>query len=118
MATLTRTPTTVRVDFGPWERLCTGRASYEFPTTAVVSATVLPDPVGYLRGARRGLSVSGFVKVGVWGLFTSRRTLAAAYRGTPGLRLVLAGAEFAEIVVSHADAAALAGAFRRAVVTA
>ncbi|MEV0647634.1 hypothetical protein AB0I28_20435 [Phytomonospora sp. NPDC050363] len=113
MATVTHTPTTVRIAFGPFERLFTGRATHTIPVEAIREASAIPDAVGHLRGARRGLEVTGLVKVGVWGVFGRRRTLAAAYRGVPGLRLVLDGDEFAEVVVSHAGAGELAAALGR-----
>nr|WP_258545250.1 hypothetical protein [Micromonospora provocatoris] len=62
--------------------------------------------------------MSGFAKIGVWGIFGGPRQLVAARRGQPGLHLVLdraaAGGEFDEVVVSDPAAAGLAETIGRA----
>ncbi|MCZ7436011.1 hypothetical protein O7598_06375 [Micromonospora sp. WMMC241] len=118
MATVTVTGDLIDIRFSGWERLWTGRERFALPTGAVRYAAGVHDPLRLARGARRGYAVSGFAKIGIWGLFGGPRQLVAARRGEPGLHLVLdraaAGGEFDEVVLSTPAGPALAEAIGRA----
>lgn len=112
MATLKLSGTTVTVEFGTWERTLVKRSSLTVPLAAVRRVTPTGNPLREAHGARNGLQVSGFAKVGVWGVFTGPRQLVAAYRGQPGLRIELdraaSGEQFDELVLSIDNAAQIA----------
>ncbi|MCO8270759.1 hypothetical protein M1L60_09145 [Actinoplanes sp. TRM 88003] len=115
MASITVTGDIIEIRFTGWERLWTGRQRLAIPVAAVRQASAVAEPLGLARGARRGLAVSGLLKVGVWGLFGGTRQLVAARRGEPGLHLILsAGQEFDEIVISDPAGARHAGTIARA----
>lgn len=118
MASVTLTGNTIDIEFSRWERLWTGRERFTVPVAAVRYAEWIDEPLRVARGARRGYAVSGFAKIGVWGLFGGPRQLVAARRREPGLHLVLdrvaAGGEFDEIVLSSPAAPDLAAAISRA----
>nr|BFE61478.1 hypothetical protein GCM10020063_060040 [Dactylosporangium thailandense] len=118
MAVLTVTGDAIDIRFTGWERVWTGRERLALRLGAVRRAAPVDDPLRLARGARRGFVVSGFVKIGVWGLFGGPRQLVAARRGEPGLHLVLdraaAGGEFDEVVLSSPAAPGLAATIRRA----
>ena len=117
MATVTVTGDFVDVRFTRWERLWTGRERLAVPVSAVRGVSLVDEPLRLARGARRGIAVSGLLKIGVWGLFGGPRKLVAARRGEPGLHLVLdrpaAGGEFDEIVLSDPAGAAITDALTR-----
>ena len=118
MASVTVTDDFVDVRFTGWERLWTGRERLTIPVAGVRHASVVAEPLRLARGGRRGIVVSGFLKIGVWGLFGGPRQLVAARRGEPGLHLVLnrsaAGGEFDEVVLSDPAGAGIADAIARA----
>ncbi|MEU0569388.1 hypothetical protein ABZ297_28985 [Nonomuraea sp. NPDC005983] len=109
----------ITIEFGPWERLFTGRARHTVPLTAVRQAAATGQPLRVPRGPRKGLTVSGHTKIGVWGVFGGPRQLVAVHRHLPGLHLLLdrasSGDEFDEVVVSVPDAERLAEAVRAVV---
>ena len=102
----------VTVTFGARERGWVKRSSLTVPLTAVRRVTQIDQPLRAAHGARNGLQVSGFAKIGIWGVFSGPRQLVAAYRGRPGLRIELdraaSGGEFDELVLSLDDALRLA----------
>ncbi|MEQ4304681.1 hypothetical protein ABNF97_25430 [Plantactinospora sp. B6F1] len=114
MASVAVTDDFVDVRFIGWERLWIGRERLAIPVAGVRHASVVAEPLRLAHGARRGIVVSGFLKIGVWGLFGGPRQLVAARRGEPGLHLVLdrsaVGGEFDEIVLSDPDAPRIADA--------
>ncbi|MEV0731930.1 hypothetical protein [Polymorphospora sp. NPDC050346] len=118
MASVTVIGDVIDIRFTGWERLWIGRERLALRLTAVRHATPVDNPLRLARGARRGYVVSGFAKVGVWGLFGGPRQLVAAHRGEPGLHLVLdratAGGEFDEVILSTPAAPALAETIGRA----
>ena len=118
MATARRHDAGVVVEFRGWERLFTGRAVLEIPVAAIREAGCVERPLRATRGARAGLVVSGFRKIGRWGIGVGLRQLVSVRRGVPALRLVLDrnATGYDEVLVSVPDAAALAaslGAVRR-----
>ncbi|MEU5988148.1 hypothetical protein ABZ806_04130 [Spirillospora sp. NPDC047418] len=118
MAEVTITGNSVDIEFDAWERLWTRRARVAVPLAAITRAARVDAPLRAARGSRRGLAVSGFAKIGVWGLVRGPRLLVSARRARPGLRLTLdraiSGDEFDGIVLSHPDAARLADRIRAA----
>ncbi|GIJ76359.1 hypothetical protein SAMN05443287_102125 [Micromonospora phaseoli] len=118
MASVTLSSDMIDIRFTGWERLWTGRERLAVAIRAVRHVAQVDSPLRLARGARSGYVVSGFVKIGVWGLFGGPRQLVAARRGEPGLHLVLdragAGGEFDEVVLSGPDAPGLAEAIGRA----
>ncbi len=118
MASVTVTEDVIDIRFTGWERIWIGRERFAVRIGAVRHVAPADNPLRLARGARRGYVVSGFAKVGVWGLFGGPRQLVAARRGEPGLHLVLdraaAGGEFDEVVLSSPAAPSLAETIGRA----
>jgi hypothetical protein len=118
MTSITVTDGTIDLRFSRWERLWLGRARLSVPVAAVRHVAVVDHPLRLARGARRGLVVSGLIKIGSWGLFGGTRRLVVAYRGRTGLHLILdreaSGDEFDELVLSDPAAAAVAETVARA----
>ncbi|MFF0311360.1 hypothetical protein ACFYSC_28345 [Streptosporangium sp. NPDC004379] len=116
MAAVMITDRSITIEFGPWERLFTGRARHTIPVTAVRRASATDHPLRVPRGARKGLTVSGHTKIGTWGLFGGPRQLVSVSRRLPGVHLLLdrgsSGGEFDEVVISAPDAAHLAETIR------
>ncbi|MCP2324165.1 hypothetical protein HDA40_002672 [Hamadaea flava] len=116
MASMTCTEEAITIRFSGWERLWVGRELQVIPLAAIRDAAYVERPMSLARGARRGLVVSGFTKVGVWGMFAGPRQLVAARHGVPGVHLDLdrsaSGGEFDEVIVSDPAAASLAQAIR------
>ncbi|MEV0596871.1 hypothetical protein [Nonomuraea cavernae] len=108
----------VTVEFGSWERIFTGRARHTIPLPAVRQAVITDQPLRVPRGARKGLTVSGHTKIGVWGIYGGPRQLVSANRNLPGVHLLLdrarSGDEFDEVVLSVPDADRLVEAIREA----
>ncbi|MFG2043670.1 hypothetical protein [Dactylosporangium sp. NPDC048998] len=118
MASVTLIEDSIDIRFTRWERLWVGRERLAVPLAAVRQVACVDDPLRLARGARSGYVVSGFVKIGVWGVFGGPRQLVAARRGERGLHLVLdraaAGGEFDEVVLSGAAAPGIADTIGRA----
>ncbi|MFC4009992.1 hypothetical protein ACFOY2_22380 [Nonomuraea purpurea] len=116
MATVIINDGSIILRFGSWERFFAGRARHTIPLAAVRQAITTDEPLRVPRGARRGLTVSGHTKIGVWGLYGGPRQLVAVNRHLPGLHLLLdrasSGGEFDEVVVSVPDADQLVEAIR------
>ncbi|MCG5218377.1 hypothetical protein [Streptosporangium sp. KLBMP 9127] len=99
------------VRFEGWERLFARRGDVQVPMRAVREADLVERPLRAVRGARSGISVSGVLKVGVWGLGVGIRQLVSARHDVPGLRVevdrAVSGLPFDELIISTPDAAAL-----------
>ncbi|NBE79416.1 hypothetical protein [Micromonospora rubida] len=89
MATTTLTPGHLHIRFTAGERMWTRQQQLTVPLTAVRDATAVAEPLRLARGARSGLTISGFVKIGVWGVLGGPRQLVSARAGQPGLHLTL-----------------------------
>jgi len=117
MASVTVTDDIITVQFTGWERLWIGRERLAIPIAAVRHASAVAQPLRLAYGGRRGIAVSGFLKIGVWGLFGRTRQLVAARRGEPGLHLLLnreyAGGDFDEVVLSDPAGHKIAHAITR-----
>jgi hypothetical protein len=118
MASVTVTDDFIDIRFTGWERLWIGRERLAIPVAGVRRVSFVAEPLGLARGARRGIVVSGFLKIGVWGIFGGPRQLMVARRSEPGLHLVLdrpsTGGEFDEVVLSDAAGARTADAIASA----
>ncbi|MFE7463347.1 hypothetical protein ACFU6R_04490 [Streptomyces sp. NPDC057499] len=101
------------VEFEGRERMWLRRDGLTVPLAAVRQVVPVGQPLREAHGTRKGLQISGATKIGTWGLVLGPRQLVAAYRGKPGLRVVLdraaSGEEFDELVLSLDDADRLAG---------
>lgn len=97
MATVRLIGRSVTIDLAWWERLFTGRRRLVVPLDQLAAVDVVEHPTRWTAtpGGRSGLVVGGVVKVGRWGLGTSQRTLVAARRRVPAIRLTLTP-EFAD----------------------
>ncbi|MFI6799499.1 hypothetical protein [Streptosporangium canum] len=116
MATVMITSGLITIEFGAWERIFTGRARHTIPLSAVRQAVVTDQPLRVPHGSRRGLTVSGHTKIGVWGIYGGPRQLVSANRNLPGVHLLLdrasSGGEFDEVVLSIPDAGRFVEAIR------
>ena len=103
------------VQFTRWEQVGTRRATVTIPLDAILGATLEPKPLRATRGARRfGILVTGFTKIGTWGLGAGVRQLVRVSREVPAIRVTLdptrSGLDYDELLVSTPDAAALVAA--------
>ncbi|MEE6257365.1 hypothetical protein [Plantactinospora sonchi] len=117
MATIVVGNEEVIFDFTGMERLWLGRRRLRVPLRAVRQVEYVDHPLRLARGPRRGLTVAGHTKIGVWGLFGRSRQLVHARRGVPGLRLRIdrtdVDGRFDEVLVSTPEAVGLARAITR-----
>jgi hypothetical protein len=106
MATMKVNGNELRVEFAAWERLATWRGSLVVPLTAVRGVERIDQALRRTRGGRRGLLVSGVVKVGIWGLGAGVRQLVSVKRKVPALRITLdrTVTGFDELLISTTDA--------------
>ncbi|SCL72541.1 hypothetical protein [Micromonospora peucetia] len=116
MATTTLTPGHLHIRFTAAERMWTRRQQLTVPLTAVRDVTTVAEPLRLARGARSGLTVSGFVKIGTWGIFGGPRQLVSARAGQPGLHLTVdrTATGYDEILLSDPTAPTIAAAIRHA----
>ncbi|GGQ45672.1 hypothetical protein BKA00_001844 [Actinomadura coerulea] len=118
MAEVAMTGDRVAIAFSTWERIWTRRAEVSVPLAAIDRAACVDAPLRVARGGHRGLLVSGYTKIGVWGVLRGPRQLVSVRR-RPALHLTLnrgvTGDRFDEIVLSHPDAARLTQRIRQAV---
>ncbi|KLI99841.1 MULTISPECIES: hypothetical protein [Streptomyces] len=112
MALMKISGTDLTVTFSGWERMWLKRDKVTVPLAALRRVDPVRDPLREAHGTRSGIQVSGFAKVGTWGLVKGPRQLVAAYRGSPGLHVLLdraaASADFDELVLSVDEADQLA----------
>ncbi|MBQ1021673.1 hypothetical protein KBX71_27865 [Micromonospora sp. D93] len=117
MASVVVTNDVIDIRFTGWERLWTGRDQLVLRLAAVRRVDLVNDPLRLARGARRGYVVSGFTKIGVWGLFGGPRQLVAVRRAESGVHLVLdrpaGGGEFDEVVLSSPTAPGIVATIKR-----
>ncbi|MFJ9032821.1 hypothetical protein ACIRQP_30700 [Streptomyces sp. NPDC102274] len=100
------------VEFSRREQTWLHRSSLTVPLASVRQVTRVDRPLSVAHGTRNGLVVSGFAKIGFWGVMVGPRQLVAAYRGKPGLHILLDrtpdGEKVDELVLSLDDADQLA----------
>jgi hypothetical protein len=108
MATIETTSGTLRVSLTRAERVLGLLRDLEVPLTAVRSATVVPDGIAAARGLRApGLGLPGLRLIGTWRR-RGHRTLVSVRRGSPAVRVELAGQRYDTVLVSSDGAAAVA----------
>jgi len=108
MATIRREGDEVVVKLNDLEKAGALRGDVRAPASAVQSVRVVENPFKEVRGIRA--PGTGFPRVIALGTWRRRgaKDFVAAYRGEPAVVVELAGAEFARLIVSSHDAAALA----------
>ncbi|SCL72820.1 hypothetical protein GA0070606_6308 [Micromonospora citrea] len=116
MASTALTADHLHIRFTAGERMWIRREHLTVPLTAVRDATAVTEPLRLARGARSGLAVSGFVKIGTWGVLGGPRQLVSARAGQPGLHLTVdrAVTGYDEILLSDPTAPTVADAIRHA----
>ncbi|KAA1418165.1 hypothetical protein FE697_020215 [Mumia zhuanghuii] len=102
--------TGIHVTFPGWERLVAGKSAFNAPPQTIQQATAEPGWTSQMLGARSGLAVSGYLKIGTFRHPSGLRRLVAMRRGVPLLRVAvdrrLTG--FDELLISTPDAVTLA----------
>ncbi|MGW4501296.1 hypothetical protein ACWENR_22110 [Micromonospora sp. NPDC004336] len=116
MASTTLDSGHLHIAFTAGERMWIRRQHLTVPLTAVRGVTVVAEPLRLARGARSGLAVSGFVKIGTWGVFGGPRQLVSARAGQPGLHLTVdrTATGYDEILLSDPAATTVADAIHHA----
>ncbi|SDC79763.1 hypothetical protein SAMN05660690_2592 [Geodermatophilus telluris] len=110
MATIRATAETLTVTLTRAEKVLGLLRDLEVPLSAVRSVEVVPDGIAATRGLRApGLGLPGLRLVGTWRR-RGDRTLVSVRRGEPAVRIGLAGQRYDAVLVSAADAAAVASA--------
>jgi hypothetical protein len=104
----------VVVRFEGWEPLFTGRRTLAVPFAAIRGVDVVDNALRGTRGARSGLLVTGFRKIGRWGIGVGLRQLVSVRRGEPALRLLMDRevTGYDEALIGLPDAAAVAAGLR------
>jgi hypothetical protein len=108
---------TVTIELEWWERPFLGwRPRIEVPVAAVDAVERVGWPV--TAGGRSALLISGYLKVGRWGIGTGRRQLVSARRGVPTLRVLIdrsaaGGLGWDELLIGTPDADRLAAELAR-----
>lgn len=102
----------VHIDFPGWEAVMVRRRSAPIPLRSIRDVRVEPGWTSEVLGARVGLVVSGYRKLGTFRHPSGMRRLVAMRRGLPLLRLGVdrAATGFDEILLSTPDAAGIAAA--------
>ncbi len=112
MATIQLTDDELRVELTAREKVAGLHGDVRVPLAAVRDVRVEPDALAAVRGLRApGLAIPGRAKIGTWRRRGSR-AFVVARRGVPAVRVALSGAGHDELVVSTADAHAVAEAVR------
>ncbi|MCD7102076.1 hypothetical protein [Pseudoclavibacter sp. 13-3] len=114
MTNITSNDTGVHIRFPGWEAIMAGRASLNVPRAAVLSVSAEPGWTSEILGARSGLVISGFRKLGVFTHPRGTRRLVSMKRGLPLLRLTVDRTQvgFDEILLSTPDADRIAVSVR------
>ena len=104
------------VRMSAWERAAAFRGDIRVPLDAVRAVGVEPDPWGTLRGIRApGTGWPGVIAYGVRRMTGERPDFAAVLRRRPAVLVKLdPPAEFAQLLVSVADAEATVASVRSA----
>lgn len=108
MARVTADTSGLTIDFALWERPFVGRGRLRLSGEEIAEVRVVERPLRHHLGPRAGLWVTGLLKVGLFGI--TPRCLASVRRGAPALHLRVTGGSraFGEVLVSTAEAPALA----------
>jgi hypothetical protein len=104
------------ITFPGWESIMIRRSSYRVPLAAIAAVELLDDWSSEVLGARVGLVISGYRKLGTFTHPNGTRRLVSMARGLPLLRIRLRdraqGNGFDELLISSPQAAELASAIR------
>lgn len=109
MTTITYDRRALRIHFPGWERIMAGRPSITLPAEAVRSIDTQPGWTSEILGMRRGLVISGYLKVATFVHPDGTRRLVSMKRGLPLLRVRVdrATTGFDEALLSTSDAEAI-----------
>jgi hypothetical protein len=114
MATISTSGPTLTVRLSRREKVAAARGDLRVPLAAIRDVHVHPDALAAARGVRApGFDIPGRAKVGVW-RGRGRRSFIVARRGVPAACVTLDGGRHNEIVVSDANAEAIAEEIRAA----
>lgn len=114
MASMRLTDDELLVQLTPREKVAGLHGDLVVPIAAVRDVRVEPEPVSAARGLRApGLAIPGRTKIGTWRRRGSR-SFVVARRGVPAVRVTLEGVKPDELLVSTADAEAVAASLRTA----
>jgi hypothetical protein len=114
MALLQVRPPVLSVSLTTAEKVLGLLRDVEVPLTAVRSVDVVDDALAAARGLRApGLGLPGLRKIGTW-RSGGHTTLVCVRRGQPGVRIVLEGQRWSELLVGTDDAEAVAAALAAA----
>jgi hypothetical protein len=104
----------LRIDFQGWEAIMAGRSALVVPAASVLDARATAGWSYEVLGARSGLVISGFRKVGTFTHPDGTRRLVSMKRGLPLLRVRVRRETtgFDELLISTPDAEAIADALR------
>jgi hypothetical protein len=102
----------LQVELTAREKIAGLHGNIRVPIAAVRDVRVEPDALAAVRGLRApGLSIPGRTKIGTWRRRGSRGFVVAR-RGVPAVRVTLEGSGPDELIVSTAEAHAVAGDLR------
>lgn len=104
----------LRIDFPGWEAAVARRSSLAVPAASILAAQVSAGWSYEMLGARSGLVISGFRKLGTFTRPDGTRRLVSMKRGLPLLRVRVRRdtTGFDELLISTPDAEAIAAALR------
>lgn len=104
----------LRIDFPGWEAIMAGRSTLTVPAASVLDARAAAGWSYEALGARSGLVISGFRKLGTFTHPDGTRRLVSMKRGLPLLRVRVRRdtTGFDELLISTPDAEAIAEALR------
>ncbi len=112
---LDRERSVLRVTFSAFERLMMlRRRPLEVPFAAVTTVSAEPGWTSQVLGIRKGLVVSGYLKLATFRHPDGTRRLVTMRRGRPLLRIRLSQQIYDELLLSTPEAPALATALDRA----
>ncbi len=109
--------TGVHVQFPGWEATMTGLPQLAIPSSAIRDASAERGWTSEVLGARSGLVISGYRKLGTFRHPSGVRRLVSMRRGRPLLRITVdrAAVGFDEILLSTEDAESIAAELRSGV---
>jgi hypothetical protein len=107
MPTVTITSDAVTVRLSPAEKIGALHGDVSVPRSAIVSATIVADPMQAVSGLRApGYAMPGHAKLGTWHHWDGRDFIAV-YANRPAVELRLTGQQYQRLLVSTDDPAAV-----------
>lgn len=99
------------LELSPLEKAGAIHGNVRVPRASVRSVQPVDDAMGAVRGLRApGTGLPGFIALGTWRR-KGGKDFVAAYRHRPGVVVELEGAPYRRLIVSTADADAVAARF-------